>query len=123
MTAIGRTLHRSLTMLDLDGLPNTGITARISTEVARVLAESGLGKVYRELSTGDRLQPPTSSAPRRGYVDFAVIRADVVVLVIEIDRSDKRFSLTKLEHFRERGAAVIWVRWGKPTRLQVPDGV
>lgn len=123
MSAIGAVLRESLLGLDLNGLSKKQVKMDITTAVTRVLADSGLGTVYRGMSTGARLQPPSSAAARLGYVDFAVVRDDAVALAIQIDRTDKRFSLTKLQHFSDGGATAIWVRWGEPTRLPIPGGV
>jgi tetratricopeptide (TPR) repeat protein len=123
MSEIGDGLRESLLALDLDGLSSGQITVDITSEVGRVLVRSGSGKVFRELSTGRKVQPPSAAAPRMGYVDFAIVRGGEVAVVVEIDRSDKRFSLTKLEYFRDRGAQAIWIRWGRPTQLTVPDGI
>ena len=123
MSTVGVALRESLLTLDLSGLSSRQVTADITAHVYGVLFELGMGKVVRELSTGGRLQPPSSAPPRNGYVDVAVVRGAEVVLVVEIDRSDKRFSLTKLEYFLSHGSQAIWIRWGRATQLDVPAGI
>jgi hypothetical protein len=123
MSTIGVALHKSLLTLDLSGLSSQQVTIDISAEVNRVLFGLAMGKVVRELSPGVKLQPPSAAAPRNGFVDFAIVRGAEVVLVVEIDRSDKRFSLTKLEYFLNRGSQAIWIRWGRATQLDVPVGI
>lgn len=93
MTAIGDALRQSLADLNLDGLSRSQVTTTISKVVRTVLEDSGLGTVYSEMSTGARLQPPSGKVPRLGYVDFAIAGGSGVLVALEIDGSDKRFSL------------------------------
>mgnify|MGYP000847671557 CR=1 FL=1 len=123
MSTVGVALRKSLLTLDLSGLSSRQVTAEITADVHRVLLGLGMGKVVRELSTGGKLQPPSAAPPRNGYVDVAVVHGDEVVLVVEIDRSDKRFSLTKLEYFFSNGSQAIWIRWGRATRIDIPIGI
>ena len=44
-------------------------------------------------------------------------------MAVEIDRAGKQWSLDKLAHEAERGAIALWVKWGGPSRLLVPENV
>lgn len=122
-SSVGDALQAALLSLDLNGLSSRQVTTALTAEVDRVLGDTGLGSVVREFPTYGRVQPPSGATPRVGHLDFAIVEAERVVLAVEIDRSDKKFSLTKLCHFQDRGAACIWIRWGTDPKVRVPDGV
>ena len=71
-----------------------------------------------EISLG--LKRPTSD--RRGYLDF-VLEKDNERFAIEVDSSNKRWSLQKLRHARSLGYGPIWIRWCVPIRIAVPEDV
>ena len=55
----------------------------------------------------------------RGLLDFVIGQW----LAIEIDSSNKHWSLTKLLHAGQLGYVPVWVRWFTPHRLYVPTAV
>ena len=120
MEDVLRALSSALTAQDVGGLSTRQITSIYSSVIESVLKNSYTCRVLREFPTEGRLNPPSGAVPRRGIVDFAVVDRDDVLLVVELDRSDKHFSVTKLEHFAARGARCIWVRWGKAPKITIP---
>jgi len=71
-----------------------------------------------EISLG--LKRPTSD--RRGYLDF-VLEKDNKKFAIEVDSSNKKWSLQKLLHAHTLGYRPIWIRWCIPVRISVPSDV
>ncbi|MEV0292576.1 hypothetical protein [Nocardia sp. NPDC050710] len=64
------------------------------------------------------------SGIRHGRLDVAIDRLASPKLVIEIDSSNKQWSLEKLVAEAMTGAHAIWLRWGFPElRLPVPEPV
>lgn len=49
---------------------------------------------------------------RIGYVDILVSRTNSADLAIEIDSTQKPWSMEKLRHLADSGLSSIWVRWG-----------
>jgi hypothetical protein len=54
-----------------------------------------------------------------GYLDFVIDEW----LAIEIDSSNKRWSLEKLEHAAHVGFVPVWIRWYSAQRFCVPPTV
>jgi len=123
LTDLIEALRRELEGQDVDGLSTRQITYLYSSVIHAVLTNSGLGEVVREFPTKMKILPPTGAAPRTGIVDFAVVRDKRVVLALELDQADKKFSLTKLEHFAAGGARTIWIRWGRAPQILIPEGI
>jgi len=71
-----------------------------------------------EISLG--LKRPTSD--RCGYLDF-VLEKDNERFAIEVDSSNKKWSLQKLLHAHSLGYRPIWIRWCVPIRIGVPEDV
>jgi hypothetical protein len=57
--------------------------------------------------------PVPNDAGHWGRVDLILTARDGRALVIEIDRTHKPWSLAKLRHAQDAGAAAVWIRWGK----------
>jgi tetratricopeptide (TPR) repeat protein len=123
MHDVADALHVALTEQDVRGLSNRQVTSIYSATILNVLKASNLGEVVRELRTSAKLQPESGALPRHGIVDFAVKRDGHVVLAVELDGSDKSFSVTKLQYFAALGARCIWIRWGRSPRIAVPSEI
>ncbi len=71
-----------------------------------------------------RIAGPPGQHPRVGYFDLIVRRGSSGPdLAIEIDSTDKQWSLGKLRHAAAKGMVAIWVRWGDEARAGVHDEV
>lgn len=71
-----------------------------------------------EISLG--LKRPTSDY--WGYLDFVLEKGNER-FAIEIDSSNKKWSLQKLLHAHGLGYKAIWIRWCVPMRINVPNDV
>ncbi|WP_434739411.1 hypothetical protein [Micromonospora sp. SH-82] len=58
-----------------------------------------------------------------GYLDLLCRRPDGTRVAIEIDRTDKIRSRSKLQHEVAAGALGLWVQWGAPRWQPAPAGV
>ena len=77
--------------------------------VAPVVARSLESHRYRNWTACDR-EAPTSTVSACGRIDIwcRSLRAD---LAIEIDQTNKSWSLAKLVQAQQNGAHAVWVRW------------
>ena len=68
--------------------------------------------------------PATVVAEQLGFVDVLVVRgAPHPAVAIEIDSTDKPWSVVKLQHGAAAGMHAIWVRWGDDAWAGVYDDV
>lgn len=68
--------------------------------------------------------PATPAAAQLGYVDVLVSRGNALPdVAIEIDSTDKPWSVVKLQHAAAAGMHAIWVRWGDDAWAGVYDDV
>ena len=113
-------LKEYLGHLDLTGFKRGNRIEGTRFLTARVIEFSQTyGFSYQtEVSFG--LTRPTSD--RRGYLDF-VLEKDNERFAIEVDSSNKRWSLQKLLHAHSLGYGPIWIRWCVPIRIAVPEDV
>ena len=113
-------LKEYLGHLDLTGFKRGNRIEGTRFLTARVIEFSQMyGFSYQtEVSLG--LKRPTSD--RRGYLDF-VLEKDNERFAIEVDSSNKRWSLQKLLHARSLGYGPVWIRWCVPIRITVPEDV
>ena len=105
----------------------------ISDELAAVLfavelGRRGTGAVTRELTraivrwahsrgwsarTEAPVQPALAGPSGFGYVDVLIRRGPALAdVAVEIDSTDKPWSLAKLRHAALGGMHAIWIRWG-----------
>jgi hypothetical protein len=107
--------------LDLEGLSTGATTAAITHAILRWALARGW-PVRTEARVGPRLGSTTD--PRRGYIDAIVRRGGGRPdLAIEIDSTDKHWSLVKLHHAAEAGMDALWIRWGDDDWAGAYDGV
>lgn len=109
---ISQSLEARVSNLNFSGLRSTAVTSLVTREVCECLETIGL-RTEREHQVVCR-------PDRTGFVDVvAYAPCGRLVVAVEIDRGNKRLSLEKLSHLRAtRGAAGVWVRWGREHRLQ-----
>ena len=90
--------------LDTGTLTTAAVTARITRAVVQWAAGRGWKtRTEARVGVGSRL----------GFVDVIVLRQpDAPDLAIEIDSTDKPWSVDKLRHAAAAGMNPIWIRWG-----------
>jgi len=57
----------------------------------------------------------------KGLVDIVIKNPEGIGYAVEIDRSNKKWSLEKLLHAHSIGYVPIWVRWCAKINVQIPD--
>ncbi|MEO8625966.1 MAG: hypothetical protein ABI452_04625 [Candidatus Limnocylindrales bacterium] len=99
-------LAGTLFRLDPTGLATRAVTARITDAVVEWAASRGW-RTRREARVG------VGQATRLGFVDVIVLRQPALPdMAIEIDSTDKPWSVDKLRHAAAAGMHAIWIRWG-----------
>ena len=112
-------LARLLFALDASRLPTAAVTSAITRAIVRWAHGSGW-----MVRTEARVDVPGVPGGTRqlGFVDVLVSRgrghSDVA---IEIDSTDKPWSVVKLQHAAAAGMLAIWVRWGDDAWAGVYD--
>jgi hypothetical protein len=105
--------------LDAIALPTAQKTRHITQEIARWAVERGW-RVRRE--AGMRLC--TGGLERRGFYDLVIDAGGASApIAVEIDTTDKAWSLEKLRHAAASGMCAIWIRWGDEGWAEVDDEV
>jgi hypothetical protein len=66
----------------------------------------------------DRLQ----SRPG-GRIDVFGVHPSGVSVAVEIDRASNQWSIEKLNRQAEQGIVALWVKWGGPSRIVVPNTI
>ena len=95
--------------IPVDGRSTSDTTAHITREIVRWAVSNGWTPrtEARVHAIDDTLDP------RLGFLDVIVRRgAGSPDLAIEIDSTDKRWSVAKLRHAAAAGMHAVWVRWG-----------
>ena len=59
---------------------------------------------------------------RRGIIDI-LITTENMQYAVEIDSSNKKWSLEKLKYMANRGCESVWVRWCYPVKIELPSHV
>jgi hypothetical protein len=92
--------------LETSTLTTAAMTRRITRAVVEWAGARGwAARTEARVDVGD--------AERRGFVDVLVLRAPAQPdLAIEIDSTDKPWSVDKLRHVAAAGMQPIWIRWG-----------
>jgi hypothetical protein len=99
-------LARALFRLETSTLTTAAMTARITRAVIDWAATHGW-------ATRNEARVGVGEDTRLGYVDVIVLRQPAAPdLAIEIDSTDKPWSLDKLRHAAKAGMQPIWIRWG-----------
>jgi hypothetical protein len=94
--------------VDASALPTAGATRHITHAIAGWAVERGW-RVRREVG----VSVIVDSAERRGFYDLVIDPGgEIGPIAIEIDSTDKAWSLEKLRHAASHGMCAIWVRWG-----------
>jgi hypothetical protein len=105
-------LARVLFATDLRLLTTGAATTSITrTVLAWAIAKGWIARTEARV----RLEPGRGLSSI-GYVDIVVRRGGSLPdIAIEIDSTDKPWSLTKLRHAARGGMHAIWIRWGEET--------
>jgi|TARA_B100000959_G_scaffold199113_1_gene208322 hypothetical protein len=114
-------LELGLNNLELDAEKASDITAIITDFIYRWAKNNGWNprleyyiKAYRTTKSGRVYQ---------GVVDVYIERFDGPDIVVEIDRGNKKWSVQKLNYCRIEGLEAIWIKWGSPISLDIPEGI
>ena len=59
---------------------------------------------------------------RQGIIDF-LIKDEGVQFALEIDSTNKKWSLEKLQFIAAQGHQAIWVRWKSQIKLNIPPDI
>ncbi len=99
-------------------------TAAVTRHLTRAIVTWASARGWR-VRTEARVNVPDGAVRERlGFVDVVIGRGvphrDVA---IEIDSTDKPWSVVKLQHAAAAGMHAIWVRWGDEAWAGVYDGV
>jgi hypothetical protein len=96
--------------LETGTLTTRAVTARITRAVVEWAAARGWS-ARGEARVG--ISGPKGERAQRGFVDVIVNRGPAQPdLAIEIDSTDKPWSVAKLRHAVAAGTHAIWIRWG-----------
>jgi hypothetical protein len=104
-------LANLLFALDGGSLRTAAITRRITTAI--VAWALGRGWSVQTEARVNVAEGSVDDDDRLGYLDIVVRRgAGWPDIAIEIDSTDKPWSVTKLRHAAAAGMHAIWIRWG-----------
>ena len=107
-TSISDELAAELFALDVGTRGTAAVTADITLVVVRWAHRRGWSA-----RTEARVQPDRAGPSGLGFVDVLIRRGrGLPDLAIEIDSTDKAWSLEKLRHAVAGGMDAIWIRWG-----------
>lgn len=67
-------------------------------------------RVYRRARSVAQLPPPY--ADRHSWVDVGIARQGQPPIVVEVDQSDRKRTLEKLQAEAAQGRVALWLRWG-----------
>lgn len=99
-------LARALFRLETSTLTTSAVTARITRVVVDWAAARGW-------ATRTEARVGVGEETRLGFVDVIVLRGRTAPdMAIEIDSTDKPWSVDKLRHAAAAGMYPIWIRWG-----------
>jgi hypothetical protein len=105
-----------LSRLTFADLGQDEVTARIIDEVAAFGDAQGW-RVYRRAPSVVTLPPPMDK--QHSVLDVALARPSAPPIVVEVDHTDRKRTLTKLQAEAQAGRVAVWVRWG-PGRFTEP---
>jgi len=116
-------LATELFNLELRRLTTASVTASITRAIVRMARGHGW-----HVRTEARVEVPLALraglAEQLGFVDVLVSRGQPFPdVAIEIDSTDKPWSVVKLKHVAAAGMHAIWVRWGDDAWAGVYDDV
>jgi hypothetical protein len=111
-------LHNYSSRINLLALTKTQGTEQLARFI-RNWARSQHLRCDREVHLGATRSLAKSGYFYKGYLDFVIGES----LAIEIDSTNKRWSLMKLEHAAQFGFAPVWIRWYSAQSFSVPTTV
>ena len=110
-------LGRWLAPLSFTDWSAARVTAALTERTVSWGTEHGW-RVRREVPSLAGIPGPNPDRP--GYLDVVCQRLDGPPIAVEIDRTDKRWSASKLLCEAEAGVVVVWLRWNSETRAVPP---
>lgn len=114
-------LRRHLEPVRLEGLSAPEAT-RLVTEQTVCWADEQGWTIEREVR--GRIARTTKNGQQHARLDLVCTRpAALPAVAIEIDRSGKVWSLTKLLAEIDAGCVALWVRWRGRTKVEIPESV
>jgi hypothetical protein len=109
-------LEAWLARLTFADLTQDEVTARIIDAVAAWGREQGW-RVYRRAPSVVTLPPPMDK--QHSVLDVALARPGAPPVVVEVDHTDRKRTIVKLQAEAAAGRVAVWVRWG-PGRFTEP---
>ncbi len=90
--------------------PGASATRAVTAQITRAVVEWAAARGW---STRTEARVGVGNETRLGFVDVIVLRQPALPdLAIEIDSTDKPWSVDKLRHAAAAGMQPIWIRWG-----------
>ncbi len=110
-------------LFGLDPRPLT--TGATTTHITRAVLGWAVDKGWLARTEARVVAPnEMGGASAIGFVDVVIRRGGSLAdVVIEIDSTDKQWSLAKLRHAAAAGMYAIWIRWGEETWAGAYDDV
>ncbi len=105
--------------------PHSLTTGATTTHITRAILAWAVERGWLA-RTEARVVAPSEmgGASAIGFVDVVIRRGGSLAdVVIEIDSTDKQWSLAKLRHAAAAGMHAIWIRWGEETWAGAYDDV
>lgn len=100
---------------------STRTTAVVTAQITRAVVDWAAARGW---TTRTEARVGVGEETRLGYVDVVVLRGPRLPdLAIEIDSTDKPWSVAKLRHAIAAGMEGIWIRWGDDEWAGVFDDV
>jgi len=114
-------LATHLFAVDLRDLSTSAVTRAITCAIVRLGHDRGW-QVRTEARV--EVQLAVGAAEQLGFVDVLISRGgESPHVAIEIDSTDKAWSVVKLQHAAAAGMHAVWVRWGDDAWAGVYDDI
>ena len=98
-------------------------TARMTKAITRVIVRWARAQAWI-VRTEARVEVGGTKPGQLGFVDVLVSRGGGAHdVAIEIDSTDKPWSVVKLQHAAEAGMHAVWIRWGDDEWAGIYDDV
>ena len=117
---LAASLGQWLSQVKLDKPTKKEITAEVTKQTTKWAQSQGWSVQLEVLSRAIRTLP--NGNKYRGYLDMVCSRPGRPPIAIEIDRSNKNWSVEKLTGEVEAGSIALWVRW-RGVMIDVPDTI